>query len=174
MKTLSDLFFECLADMYDAEKRIVKALPDMAKAANSPELRAAFQSHLHESEGHVDKIERVFRCFDRSPDRNTCEATKGLLSEADELAGDFDGSAALDAALICAAQKVEHYEIASYGCLVTWAGLLGNQEAAALLQQILDEEKAADESLNSIATSASNLDALRSERNGAGRPMSAR
>jgi ferritin-like metal-binding protein YciE len=160
MKTLQDLFLSELADMYDAEKRIASALPKMAKAATAPELKSAFESHLAETEGHIEKVERVFECFDEDPSEETCEATEGLVKEADELAAEYAGSAALDAALICAAQKVEHYEIATYGCLVTWAGLLQNTDALEILEQILDEEKAADKVLSGIATSGSNDDAL--------------
>jgi ferritin-like metal-binding protein YciE len=163
MKTLLSLFLTELADMYDAEKRIASALPKMAKAATSPELKSAFESHLAETEGHIEKVERVFECFDEEPSEEVCEATEGLLKEADELAAEYAGSPALDAGLICAAQKVEHYEIASYGCLVTWARLLGNGEAADILETILDQEKSADERLSEIATGESNEDALEEE-----------
>ena len=160
MKTLQDLFLSELADMYDAEKRIAAALPKLAKTTTSPELRTAFESHLSQTEAHIEKVERVFECFDEDPFEETCEATEGLLKEADELAAEYKGSPALDAALICAAQKVEHYEIATYGCLVTWANLLENAEAAAILEGILEEEKAADELLSGIATGGSNDEAL--------------
>jgi ferritin-like metal-binding protein YciE len=160
MKTLKDLFLDELADMYDAEKRIVKALPKMAKAATSPDLKAAIQSHLKQTEGHVTKLEQVFRSFDEKAKAETCEATVGLLKEGDEIAEDFKGSPAINAALISAAQKVEHYEMASYGCLHEWAGLLGNEEAAGLLEKILGEEKAADETLTKLARVSSNAEAL--------------
>src|SRR6185369_6904014 len=160
MKTLKDLFLDELADMYDAERRIVKALPKMAKAATNPNLKAAIQSHLKETEGHVTKLEQVFKSFDEKAKGKTCEATVGLLKEGDEIATDFKGSPAINAALISAAQKVEHYEMASYGCLHEWAGLLGNKEAAGLLQEILDEEKAADETLTELARASSNEEAL--------------
>jgi len=160
MKTLKDLFLDELADMYDAEKRVVKALPRMAKAATSPFLKGAILSHLKETEGHVQKLEQVFQIFEMKPKGKTCEATKGLLEEADEIAADFKGSPAINAALISAAQRVEHYEIASYGCLHEWAGLLGKRGAAALLQQILDEEKASDESLTELARASSNEESL--------------
>ena len=149
-----------LADMYDAERRIVKALPKMAKAATCPDLKAAIQSHLKETEGHVRKLEQVFQSFGEKAKGQTCEATVGLLEEGDEIAADFKGSPAINAGLISAAQKVEHYEMASYGCLHEWAGLLGNQKAANLLQEILDEEKAANETLNDLALSSSNEEAL--------------
>ena len=159
-KTLKDLFLDELMDMYDAEQRIVKALPKMAKAASCDDLKGAIQSHLRETEGHVRKLEQVFRAFDEKAKGKTCEATKGLLEEGDEIAAEFKGSPALNAAIIAAAQKVEHYEIATYGCLHEWAGLLGNQKAANLLKQILDEEKGANESLNELAHSSLNQEAL--------------
>ena len=159
-KTLKDLFLGELADMYDAEQRIVRALPKMAKAATCPDLQKAIRSHLKETEGHVTKLEKVFKAFGKTAKGKKCEATVGLLEEGDEIAADFKGSPAINAALISAAQKVEHYEIASYGCLHEWAGVLGNSEAARLLQTILDEEKAANESLTDLARSSSNSDAL--------------
>ena len=160
MKTLKDLFLDELADMYDAEHRIVKALPKMAKAATCPDLKEAIQSHLRETEGHVKKLQQAFQCFGEKAKGKTCEATVGLLAEGDEIAADFKGSPAINAALISAAQKVEHYEMASYGCLHEWAGLLGNKEAAGLLQEILDEEKAANESLSKLALAKCNQEAL--------------
>jgi len=162
MKTLNELFFDSLADMYDAENRIVEALPKMAEAATSDSLREAFESHLAETEGHIKKVEQVFKAFNEKPRRKTCEATKGLLKEGDELAEEFEGSPALDAALISAAQKVEHYEMASCGCLATWAGLLGNEDAQAILEEILGEEEAADDTLTEIAESESNEEAIAS------------
>ena len=160
MKTLNDLFLDELADIYDAERRIVKALPKMAKAATCEKLKAAILSHLEETKGHVEKLERVFQCFDQKAKGKTCEATVGLLEEGDEIAADFKGSPAINAALISAAQKVEHYEMASYGCLHEWAGLLGNPDAAGLLEEILEEEKAANESLTELALASSNEEAL--------------
>lgn len=160
MKTLKDLFLDELADMYDAERRIVKALPKMAKAATCPDLKAAIQSHLKQSEGHVLKLEQVFQSFDLKAKGKTCEATVGLLAEGAELAAEFKGSPAINAALISAAQKVEHYEIASYGCLHAWSELLGNKKAGGLLKQILDEEKGANEALNELAESSLNQEAL--------------
>lgn len=160
MKTLKDLFLEELADMYDAEKRIVKALPKLAKTATNDDLKEAIQAHLKETEGHVTKLEQVFQSFEEKPKSKTCEATVGLLKEADEIAAEFKGSPAINAALIAAAQKVEHYEMASYGCLYEWAGLLGNEDAADLLQQILDEEKAANEGLTELARASINQEAL--------------
>lgn len=160
MKTLRNLFFDGLADMYDAEQRIVTALPKMAKAATRADLKEAFQSHLKETEGHVKKLEEVFQCFDKKAKGKTCEATVGLLKEGDEIAAEFKGSPAINAALIGVVQKVEHYEIASYGCLHEWAELLDCDEAADLLQEILDQEKQANEALNELAHSSVNDEAL--------------
>ncbi len=160
MKTLKDLFMDELADMYDAEHRLVKALPKMAKAATSDDLKEAFLSHLKETEGQVTKLERVFQMFGEKAKGKTCEAMVGLLKEGDGIAADFGGSPAIDAALISAAQKVEHYEVASYGCLQEWADLLGNEKAATVLQEILDEEMAANEKLTELAQSRSNEEAL--------------
>lgn len=160
MKTLKDLFMDELADMYDAEHRIIKALPKMAKAATCPDLKKAIHSHLKETKGQVSKLDKVFKSFGRKAKGQTCEATVGLLREGDEIAAKFKGSPAINAALISAAQKVEHYEIASYGCLHAWAGLLGNHEAARLLNQILEEEKGADKSLNDLAKSGNNEEAI--------------
>jgi len=160
MKTLKDLFLGELADMYDAERQTVKALPKMAKAATCDKLKKAILFHLKETEGHVTKLEQVFQSFDEPAKGKTCEATVGLLEEGDEIAADFKGSPAINAALISAAQKVEHHEIASYGALHAWAGLLGKKEAASLLQEILDEEKAANDALTELARSSSNAAAL--------------
>lgn len=159
-KNLKDLFIDELADMYDAEKRIMKALPKMARAATCTDLKGAIEKHLQETEGHVKKLEQVFQAFGEKAKGKTCKATKGLLEEGDEIAGEFKGSPAINAALIAAAQKVEHYEMASYGCLHEWAGLLGNKVAAGLLEKILDEEKAANEGLTLLAQSKSNEEAL--------------
>ena len=160
MKTLEVLFLDELADMYDAEQRIVRALPKMAKAATCTDLKKAILSHLKETKGHVTKLERVFTSFGKKARGKKCEATVGLLEEGDEIAADFKGSPSINAALISAAQKVEHYEIASYGCLHEWAGVLGNEKAARLLEEILDEEKAADEGLTELARASSNQEAL--------------
>ncbi len=160
MKTLKNLFMDELADMYDAERRIVKALPKMAKAATNADLKEAILAHLEETKGHVTKLEAVFACFDEKAKGKTCEATVGLLEEGDEIAADFKGSPAINAALISAAQKVEHYEMASYGCLHEWAGLLGNEEAAGLLAEILEEEKAANEGLTELARAGCNEEAI--------------
>jgi len=160
MKTLKDLFRHELADIYDAERRVLKALPKMAKAATCPELRAALESHLKETRRQVKRLDQVFEAVGTRAKGQTCEATVGLLKEGDELATEFQRSPALNAALIAAAQKVEHYEIASYGCLHEWAEQLGNKKAAGLLKQTLDEEKHANESLNALAHMSVNQEAL--------------
>ncbi len=160
MKTLQNLFLGELADIYDAEQRLVKALPKMAKAATCTHLREALLAHLEETKGHVTKVEQIFECFDHKAKGKTCKATVGLLEEGDEIAEEYAGSPAINAALIAAAQKVEHYEIASYGCLHEWAGRLGNQKAADLLEEILDEEKTANASLTELALTRSNDEAL--------------
>lgn len=168
MQTLKNLFIAELADIYDAEKRIVKALPKMAKAATCPHLKAAILGHLEETKSHVTKLEEVFACFELKPKGTTCEATVGLLKEGEGIAEEFKGSPAINAALIAAAQKVEHYEMATYGCLHEWAELLGSKKAASLLKGILHEEKGANKSLNDLAHSRSNLEAM-GEPVGAGR-----
>lgn len=160
MKTLQDLFFNELADIYDAERRIAKALPKMAKAATSAPLKKAFELHLKQTEDHARKVEEVFECFERKAKAKTCDATVGLLKEGEEMAASFEGSPAINAALIAAAQKVEHYEMATYGCLHEWAKLLGNKKAAELLQEILDEEGATNKALTVLARSSSNEDAM--------------
>ena len=160
MKTLEELFFDELADMYDAEQRIERALPKMKKAATCKHLQQAFEDHLAETQGQVTRLEKVFKAFGKTAKGKTCDATVGLLKEGDEIAAEFKGSPAINAALIAAAQKVEHYEIASYGCLHEWAGLLGNEEAGELLQETLDEEKQADEKLTELARATTNEEAL--------------
>lgn len=155
-KTLEDLFVDELADMYDVEKRLVKALPKMSKAVESLELKNAIEDHLRQTEGHVQKLEQVFSYCDAKPKAKKCEAMVGLLEEGDGILADFKGSPAIDAAVICAAQKVEHYEIATYGCLKEWAGVLGMEDAAAVFEEILGEEVAADETLTEIARSNAN------------------
>jgi ferritin-like metal-binding protein YciE len=159
MKTLKDLFLEELADMYDAEHRMVKALPDLIEAATCNELKGALQSHLDETEHQVEKLETVFAAFSEKPQRTKCPAMAGLIDEASEIVAENKKSPSINAAIIAAAQKVEHYEIASYGCLQAWAGLLGNRQAADVLDEILEEEKAADRTLNEMSV-AKNEEAL--------------
>lgn len=160
MKNLKSLFLAELADIYDAEQRIAKALPKLAQAATCGDLKAAFTHHLKETEGQITKLEEVFACFDLKAKGETCEATVGLLKEGDEIAEEFKGSPAINAALVAAAQKIEHYEMATYGCLHEWAELLGSQKAASLLKEILEEENAANQSLNQLAHSKCNAEAL--------------
>lgn len=156
MKTLEDLFRDSLADIYDAENRLVIALPKIIKIATHDELKETLQIHCQETEGHVDKLETVFQVFDRKAKRKKCEAIVGLLSECAEIAEENRGSPTINAAIIGAVQKIEHYEIATYGCLRTWAELLGNEDATTLLQEVLDQEKAADKALTEIAVSICN------------------
>lgn len=160
MKTLRTLFLDELADIHDAEKRLKRALPKFAKVATSPELQAAIHSHLAETEGHIEKLAQVFADFGEKPVSKKCVATVGLLDEGEEIAAEFAGSPAINAALICAMQKVEHYEMATYGCLRDWAVMLGQPEAGEILQGILDEEGAADRHLTTLARGESNTEAL--------------
>jgi ferritin-like metal-binding protein YciE len=150
-KTLADLFEENLKDIYYAERKILVALPKMAKATNSPELKAAFQKHLTETEGQVDRIQQIFKMIKKPAKGKTCPAILGLVEEADEVMEDFEDSAALDAGLLSGAQAVEHYEMARYGTLVSWANQLGMKEAASLLTQTLEEEKKTDAALSKLA-----------------------
>ena len=158
-KTLDDLFYETLKDIYYAEKTLVKALPRMAKAANSDELREAFESHLEETEGQVERLEQVFEAIDKPARAKTCEAIKGLTEEAKEVMKDFKGTQALDAGLLSAAQAVEHYEISRYGTLKAWADELGLAQVVKLLDATLQEEKGADKKLTQIAEASVNIEA---------------
>jgi ferritin-like metal-binding protein YciE len=153
---LHELFLDELADVYNAEQQLIKALPKMAKKAENDELRQAFEQHLEETQEHASRLEQVAETLDESIKRKTCAAMKGLIEEADDLMKEQKDSSALDAALIAAAQKVEHYEIASYGTLVAWAEQMGHNEAAELLGETLEEEKSTDDRLTSIAESAAN------------------
>jgi len=148
---LHSLLVEQLRDILWAEKHLVKALPKMAKAAVDPELQKAFSSHLEETKGHVDRLEKIFQHLDLAARAKKCPAMEGLLAEADEIKDDFKGSEALDAALIAAAQKVEHYEIATYGTMRAFAKRLGYTEVVELLSATLEEEGAADKKLTKIA-----------------------
>ncbi|HYG23476.1 MAG TPA: ferritin-like domain-containing protein [Verrucomicrobiae bacterium] len=153
---LRELFLDELADVYSAEKQLLKALPKMAKAAESDELREAFENHLAETETHAKRLEEVAESLDETIKRKTCAAMEGLVEEATDLMKEQKDSSALDAALIAAAQKVEHYEIASYGTLCAWAEQLGESDAAETLNETLNEEKAADELLTGIAETQAN------------------
>lgn len=162
IETMEDLFLEQVEDLYDAEKRLVKALPKMAEASTSQTLRRAFESHLMETEGHVSRLENIFRILGQDPKSHTCDAMKGLISEGEDVVSDIDQSSLRDAGLIAAANRVEHYEIAAYGSARTFADILGLTEAALLLEQTLQEEKKADQKLTQLAESLINDEALRS------------
>ena len=153
---LDDLYHEQLQDLYDAEQRLTKALPKMQEAAHSPQLKQAFGSHLTETEGQITRLEKCFELFGQSPKAKTCEAMKGLISEGDEMVNAKGDPDVKDAALIAAAQRVEHYEIAGYGTLRNLARRIGQTQAVTLLQQTLDEEGNADKKLTSIAESSVN------------------
>ena len=150
-ETMQELLVQEMQDLYDAEKQLVKALPKMVKAASSEELSQAFGNHLQQTKGHVERIERAFEMLKHKPKAKACAAMKGLISEAQERMEASDDGALADSAMICAAQKVEHYEIAGYGTLKAWAEELGLDDVAALLQETLDEEKEADQKLTDIA-----------------------
>ena len=162
IETMDDLFMEQVQDLYDAEKRLVKALPKMAEASTSQSLRQAFESHLLETEGHVSRLESIFRTLGQDPKSHTCDAMKGLISEGEDMVSDIDESPLRDAGLIAAANRVEHYEIAAYGSARTFADILGLSEAAILLEQTLQEEKKADQKLTQLAENMVNDEALRS------------
>jgi ferritin-like metal-binding protein YciE len=157
--SLHDLYLDELKDLYSAENQLVKALPKMAKAANAPELRAAFEEHLEETRNQVKRLERIFKELDASPRGKKCKGMEGLIEEGKEILGEDADANVLDAALIAAAQRVEHYEMAGYGCVRTFARLLGYDDAADLLQETLDEEGAADKKLTQLAESVINVEA---------------
>lgn len=160
MKTLEDLFVHELKDLYAAEKQLTKALPKMAKAAAHSELRSAFENHLQETEGHVKRLEEIFETLEISARGAKCKAMEGLIEEGKQILEEDMEDDVRDAALICAAQRVEHYEIAGYGCARTFARDLGHHEAADILQRTLEEEGAADEKLTEIAVSRINAEAM--------------
>ncbi|KAA0692538.1 ferritin-like domain-containing protein [Neorhizobium sp. P12A] len=155
-KTLDDLFHDTLKDIYYAERQILKALPKMARAAKAPELRAAFEKHREQTEGHVDRLQEVFEIIGKRAQGKTCEAIQGIIAEGEEIIEEFKGTAALDAGLISSAQAVEHYEITRYGTLKAWAEKLGMKNAAKLLDATLQEESETDMALTSLAKSAVN------------------
>jgi ferritin-like metal-binding protein YciE len=155
-KNLKELFHDTLKDIYFAEKKILSALPKMAKAAQSGELRAAFEKHERETEQHVTRLEQVFEELDEAPRGKTCDAILGIIAEGQQLMKEFKGKPALDAGLLAAAQAVEHYEIARYGTLKTWAAELGLTQSANLLETTLGEEKKTDETLTELAQSGVN------------------
>lgn len=162
-KDLSELFHDTLKDIYFAEKKILAALPKMAKAAQSDELKAAFEKHHGETEEQVERLEQVFAEIGAKPQGKTCDAIMGILEEGKSIMEDYKGAPALDAGLIAAAQAVEHYEIARYGTLRTWADELGYSKSVKLLQETLDQEESTDEALTGLATSSVNVHAEAAE-----------
>src|SRR6185503_13048969 len=158
-KQLDELFHDTLKDIYYAEKKILAALPKMAKAAQNDDLTAAFEKHHGETEGQIERLEAVFELIEAKPQGKKCAAIEGILEEGQEIIKDYKGSPALDAGLLAAAQAVEHYEISRYGTLLAWAEELGLEDAVGLLEKTLDEEKATDEALTEIAKSAINQQA---------------
>ncbi len=159
-KTLQTLFHDTLRDIYYAERKILKSLPKMARAAQSPELKAAFEKHREQTEGQIERLQQVFEIIERPARGKTCDAIEGILAEGDEIAQEYKDSAALDAGLLAAAQAVEHYEITRYGTLKRWAQVMGLMDAAKLLDETLQEESQTDEDLTTIADSAVNAEAL--------------
>jgi ferritin-like metal-binding protein YciE len=161
-EALKNLYIEELRDLYDAENRLVKALPKLAKAAESEELRAGFEEHLEQTKGHVDRLRQIFELLDERPGGKKCAAMIGLIQKGQDILDEDFEDGVKDPAFISAAQRVEHYEIAAYGCVKTWAGLLGETEAQSLLEQTLNEEKAADGKLTELSSEI-NLEAVGSE-----------
>jgi ferritin-like metal-binding protein YciE len=157
---LQDLLIEQIEDLYDAEKRLCNALPKMADAASNQELASAFREHLEETKQHVTRLERAFQMLEHKPSRDTCDAMKGLISEGEDMIEAKGDNDVRDAALIAAAQRVEHYEMAGYGTIRTFAERLGRKDVASIFQETLDEEKAADQKLNTIAQSIVNPQAV--------------
>ena len=157
--TLHDAFLDELRDAYDAEKQILKALPKMAKAASSAELQAAFEEHLEQTRGHVERLEQVFETLEEKARGKHCDGVAGIIDEGKAIMGEDFDEKTMDACLIAAAQRVEHYEMAAYGTLVAWARAMSHDEAADLLQETLDEEKTTDEKLTSLAEGGINEEA---------------
>jgi ferritin-like metal-binding protein YciE len=162
IENMEELFLQQIEDLYDAEKRLVKALPKMAEASTSLMLKQAFESHLQQTEGHVARLETIFRQLNKPAKAETCDAMKGLVSEGEDMVSHIDESPLRDAGLIASANRVEHYEIAAYGSARTFAQTLGLTQAAALLDQTLQEEKEADQKLTQLAQQMVNDEALRS------------
>jgi ferritin-like metal-binding protein YciE len=161
-KTLDNLFLDTLKDIYYAEKQILRALPKMARAAQSEEGKASFLQHRDETQGQIERLEQVFELLGKPARGKTCEAIQGIIAEGEEIIEEYKGSVALDAGLISSAQAVEHYEIARYGTLIEWAGQLGMDEAVELLQQNLAEEEATDQKLTEMARASANQKAAKS------------
>ena len=160
LNTLKQLYIEELRDLYSAENQLLKALPKMAKGDSSEELKLAFENHLDQTKVHVERLEEIFERLNETPKGKTCQAMKGLVEEGSEILGEDGEESVLDAGIIAAAQKVEHYEIAGYGTVRTFAQLLGEDEAAELLQETLDEEGEADKLLTQLAQEIVNPEAL--------------
>jgi len=156
IKTMDDLFVHTLRDMYYAENQIVKALPEMIEQATDPQLRQGFETHLTETKGHIQRLEQVFKMHGAEIKGVDCPAIDGIIDEAEEVAGEIEDKPVLDAALIAAAQAVEHYEITRYGTLIAWAKQLGRGDCASVLQKNLDEEKATDAKLTKMAEQSVN------------------
>ena len=155
-KVLEDLFYDTLKDIYYAEKKILKALPKLARGAQSEDLKAAFKKHRDETEGQVERLQQVFEILGKRAQGKTCPAIDGIVEEGEEILDEYKGSAALDAGLVSAAQAVEHYEITRYGTLRRWAEELGLSDAAELLSQTLKEESATDDALTALAEASAN------------------
>jgi ferritin-like metal-binding protein YciE len=153
---LHDLFLEELADMLHAEQQLTKALPKLIKAAESDELRTALENHLEETNGHISRLEQAFESLDEKVKTKPCKGMKGIIEEGDEMVKEMKDTGAIDATVIAAGQKTEHYEIASYGTLIAWAEQMGHADAVNLLKENLQEEKAADEKLTDIALAIAN------------------
>lgn len=163
MDSLKDLYIDELKDLYNAENQLLKALPKMAKKASAPELKRAFQDHLMQTEGHVNRLEKIFEGLGEKPTGKTCKAMKGLVEEGKEIIEEDGDESVLDAALIGAAQRVEHYEIAGYGVVRTFASLLGENTAVDLLQRTLNEEGETDKKLTALAETVINVEASEAE-----------
>ena len=159
-KTLETLFHDTLKDIYYAERKILKSLPKMARAAQSEELKAAFQKHKEQTEGQIERLQQVFEIIGKPARGKTCDAIEGILAEGEEIMDEYKGTPALDAGLLAAAQAVEHYEITRYGTLKRWATVLGLDDAAKLLDETLQEESQTDEDLTTIADATVNKEAL--------------
>jgi ferritin-like metal-binding protein YciE len=159
-KGLGDLFHDGLKDVYYAERKILVALKKMARGAESDQLTAAFEKHRDETEAQIERLQQVFEIFGKRPQAKTCPAIDGIIEEGQEILEEFKEAPALDAGLVAAAQEVEHYEIARYGTLITWAGLLGLKDAVPLLEETLEEEKATDEALTQLGEASVNERAM--------------
>ncbi|HEV7254300.1 MAG TPA: ferritin-like domain-containing protein [Mesorhizobium sp.] len=155
-KTLQDLFHDTLKDIYYAERKILRTLPKMARGAESPELKAAFEKHREQTEGQIERLQKVFELLEKRPQGKTCDAIEGIVSEGEEIMEEYKGTPALDAGMIASAQAVEHYEITRYGTMRRWAQVLGMKEAVPLIEQSLKEEEETDALLTELADKAAN------------------